>query len=191
MAYNACILANPASFYDNEMVSAVYTSADIIYFVGAVMYMVTSFRDSGFFNSFGVFARLCPRGKGAPAPLQSQPRPAALELPASAPVKPALALNAPLRTSDNPLQVAAEPAAPAAEGAGVEALARRVAAAHWENGAGNLPPEWDFEAVPGGGHVFISPARVRTSRDPRAPFEAYVAEFVAAAGRGIRLEGYL
>jgi len=54
VSYNALVLQNPASFYNSAYVNSLYTNGDILYFVGAFFYAVCSFRDAGFFESFGV-----------------------------------------------------------------------------------------------------------------------------------------
>jgi hypothetical protein len=178
--YNAVVVAQPASYFGNPALGAVFQSGDVLYFVGAFMFLLVSFRDSGFFNSLGMFARLRAAGGGEPPA-----KPPAAGGGAPSPSKAALMLATPLRTSDNPLRVAV-----AAEPAGA-ALARQVAAVRWEAGAGDLPPGWDFEPAPGGGYVFVTPAGARVEADPRADFELYVGAFEDAGRRGIALEGYL
>ena len=68
--------------------------------------------------------------------------------------------------------------------------ARAVAAAQWKEGAGELPPEWDFGQTPVGEYYYIKPNQETTWADPRIEFEDYVREFEAAEKRGVHLRLY-
>ena len=95
VVYYASVVVDPMNFRNfriNQAINAVFESGDVLYFLGAFMYAVTSFRDSGFFTSLGlcevgqnIWLRMCWGSKAPPAPLRAQPSLAALEVRAAAP----------------------------------------------------------------------------------------------------------
>ena len=112
VAYYASVAVDPMNYRNfriNAVTSALFESGDVLYFLGAFMYAVTSFRDSGFFGSLGVSAGLRAGVAGACARLRARwggkaPAAAALELRAAAAPPAAVAVAA-----------AAAPAPPAQE----------------------------------------------------------------------------
>jgi len=66
----------------------------------------------------------------------------------------------------------------------------QLASALYKDGAGDLPPGWDYDKTEEGEYYFIKPDETTTWDDPRENFEKYVAEYVAAAKRGVNLEKY-
>jgi len=80
-------------------------------------------------------------------------------------------------------------------------LADRVARELWEDGAGVLPPGWDFATDETGEYYYIMPDTYNetggqatpgdsTWDDPRVNFDTYVDEFIKAAARGVDIATY-
>jgi hypothetical protein len=80
----------------------------------------------------------------------------------------------------------------------MRALARATAQRLWADGAGELPPEWDYETTDDGEYYYLEPDTLNPDGsvaalgatvwdDPRENFDTYVEQFVAAAKRGVDL----
>ena len=63
----------------------------------------------------------------------------------------------------------------------------QLAEALYKEGAGDLPPGWDYDKTEEGEYYFIKPDETTTWDDPREDLQKYVAEYVAAAKRGVNL----
>ena len=59
VAYNAVVVRDPTAYYASALASDLFSSGDCIYFAGAVFYALVSFRDAGYFDSFGLYRRCC------------------------------------------------------------------------------------------------------------------------------------
>ena len=87
----------------------------------------------------------------------------------------------------NPLGAALPAAAARAGGGGGRANPREEAQRHWNNGAGELPPGWDWTEGELGRICYVDFQGHTTYMDPRKSFEVYAHEFQLAAERGVDL----
>jgi hypothetical protein len=65
--------------------------------------------------------------------------------------------------------------------------AREEARKHWKNGAGELPPGWDWTDGERGRVCYVDYCGAPTYVDPRKNFETYAHEFELAKDRGVDL----
>ena len=65
-----------------------------------------------------------------------------------------------------------------------------MAAQLWDEGHGELPPQWDHEENEQGEVYFVTPSGEVTWEDPRDTLEEYTREFLAAERRGVSLARY-
>lgn len=70
------------------------------------------------------------------------------------------------------------------------ARAAALAALHYENGSGDLPPEWGWQEDADGRVIYIRPDGTYADADPRHSFDAYEAEFISAAERGVDVAAF-
>ena len=70
----------------------------------------------------------------------------------------------------------------------LEDKAKAKATEKWDDGNGELPPGWDYDTTEDGEYYYIKPDGDTQWEDPRADFESYWKEFVAAADRGVDLD---
>jgi hypothetical protein len=63
VAYNGIVLQDATAYFALPLATSLYQSGDCIFFAGACFYALASFRDAGYFESFGVFTR-CQGGGG-------------------------------------------------------------------------------------------------------------------------------
>jgi hypothetical protein len=64
---------------------------------------------------------------------------------------------------------------------------REEARRHWKNGAGELPPGWDWTEGDQGRVCYVDHSGATTYSDPRKNFEVYAHAFEVAAARGVDL----
>ena len=130
------------------------------------MYVVTSFRDAGFFNSFNLWGPLYFKISGRkPAPLHSLPPQIELkqqEQQQEQQQESVLVANTVHLVSNGG----------SSSDSSISALAQQVATAKWNNGSGDLPPGWDYEQTEDGKFYFVPPGDGAEAvwTDPRSDF---------------------
>ena len=142
VAYSARVMTDPQAYISGAF-SQLYTVGNMLFFAGAVFYVLVALRDEGFFTSFGLFQLL--RARRAALPLSSKPahtaalprvNPLAEKAQAAAP-QPAAPAAAPGAAQAAELPVLAPEALALAVGA---AGAQDTSAAAASGGGGALPP---------------------------------------------------